>query len=122
MIDKLIIGPQRRSEIIATVRGEPYTEEGAPDNSHPAAIRRWAHEVHLWRRSLAVCTYSPMVIRAVIEVWDKDPLIPSWIVLRSQNGKDTPLLDVKSPEWLAHFAIEDLYMMHEFDAVLNGDA
>ena len=111
MISKLILGP---------VNNRYADETGSPHETHPRQIREWVEQAYANKRNLVVCTFSPTVIRAVIDAWDKDPLTFSRIVLRSDDGKDTPLLDVKDAQWLAHFAIEDLYLRGEFDAALDG--
>lgn len=117
MIDKLVIGPMHD--------GPDRPLEELPSASlvhlaHPHRIREWVERIHTSKEGRwTVCTFSPTVIRAVIYFWDKDPLTFSRIILRSDSGKDTPLLDVFNPTWLAHFGIEDLYMNGEFDRFLR---
>jgi hypothetical protein len=110
VITKLVIGSSRHD----------VTETSCPvDRGHPHTIRAWVETIHSSKTQWTVCSFSPTVIAAVIYAWDKDPLLFDWIILRSDTGKDTPLLDARNREWLAHFAIEDLYMRGEFDEFLR---
>jgi hypothetical protein len=107
VITKLIIGPAR----------EPG-EYASPLAEHPYELHKWVALMDGLREPHTICTYSPTVIH---QVWAllrefEDPF--THVTLR--GVRDVPLLDVKTPEWLAHFAIEDLYIHGEFDAVLKG--
>jgi hypothetical protein len=113
VITKLVIGPLKSGAV---------DETNSPHEAHPRHIREWVEQCDASKTCWTVCTFSPTVIRAVIDAWDKDPETFSRIVLRSDDGKATSLLDVKTPNWLAHFAIEDLYIHGEFDEFLKGDS
>lgn len=110
MIAGLVIGPV----------GQAMTETDSPHEAHPHQIRAWVEAVHARETAWIVCTYSPVVIAAVIRIWNDGPAAYARILLRADDGAATPLLEVKDAEWLEHFTVEDLYVHGEFDDVLRG--
>lgn len=84
----------------------------------PSYIRRVIDHRYAAAEVYAICTWSPMVIHAVMAIFERDP---SRVVLRRRGGVDVPLLDVKDAGWLAHFNLADLFMRGEFDHIFDYD-
>ena len=116
MIAKLVIGPAR----------EPG-EIPSPLVGHPRSLSAWTRMIHADNEAhlaAVVCTYAPAVIREACRLWREDVVgVHHRIVLRGwrEGRRDVCLTDVRTPDWLAHFQIEDLYLHGEFDAFLDDE-
>jgi len=87
-----------------------------PENAlHPFAIKALLERMREWasRRSVTVllATHSPVIINAFDEC-------PEQLFVMDPGRTTCPIsvVDLKDRDWLAHFALGDLYMREEFGA------
>jgi predicted ATPase len=92
-----------------------------PENAlHPHAIKLLLERMRAWsrRRSVTVllATHSPVIIN------DFDTR-PEQLFVMQQDRPVSPVavIDLKERDWLAHFALGDLYMREEFGAPHDHD-
>jgi len=121
-VAKLVIGPAKLGEIVRK-----------DDSELPHVLRAWLNNWHATPTPHVVATYSPVIIDGFVRIWGADAL--NYIVLRKPRlGPaapsamiepnlciDTPLLVAKDRNWLAHFAISDLYMRGELNPWLTNN-
>ncbi len=112
MISRVVLGPPDAREF-------PLS-----DSADPRAVRSRVRDLHEAREAQVVCTRSALVLREVVWGWHErgDDDWARRVVLRGASGKEVVLADAFEPAWLAHFAVEDLYLRGEFDDYLSGDA
>jgi predicted ATPase len=92
-----------------------------PENAlHPHAIKLLLERMRAWSRRQSVtvllATHSPVIIND----FDKCPE-QLYVMQQDQPVVPVAVVDLKERDWLAHFALGDLYMREEFGAP-NGDA
>jgi predicted ATPase len=93
-----------------------------PENAlHPFAIKVILERMRTWsrRRSVTVllATHSPVIINA----FDQCPE-QLFVMEPGQPTCPASVVDLKERDWLAHFALGDLYMREEFGAPQRDEA
>jgi hypothetical protein len=115
MITHLIIGAKARVFELYANRSIIVI----PHEQHPRQSNVAVEEYFESDREVVIATFSPTVIYQVCSRWRSNfDLDYSRIILRHSN-RDTILSTVFEPSWLAHFALEDLYIRGEFDKYLE---
>ncbi len=92
-----------------------------PENAlHPFAIKVLLERMRTWsrRRSVTVllATHSPVIINAFDECPEQ-----LFVMEAGQAACPVAVVDLKERDWLAHFALGDLYMREEFGAPRHDD-
>ncbi len=85
-------------------------------------LRSRIRSLHEARDSFVVQTWSPLVIFEITSRWiraSEGDWLERVCLRRAVTESDVRLVDVREPTWLAHFALEDLYMRREFDDFLG---
>jgi predicted ATPase len=92
-----------------------------PENAlHPYAIRVLLERMRTWARqrsaTVLLATHSPVIINAFDEC-------PEQLFVMEPGRAVNPasVVDLKDRDWLAHFALGDLYMREEFGAQHRDD-
>lgn len=110
-VAKLVIGPAKPGEISRN-----------DCNVLPHVLRQWLRNWHSVLAPSVVATYSPIIIDEFQKIWEAYAF--EFIVLRRPGERnlyiDTPLLQAKPRDWLAHFSIADLYMRDELRQWLSS--
>jgi predicted ATPase len=92
-----------------------------PENAlHPFAIKVLLERMRTWsgRRSVTVllATHSPVIINAFDDCPEQ-----LFVMEPDQQVCPVAVTDLKDRDWLAHFALGDLYMREEFGAPRHDD-
>lgn len=92
-----------------------------PENAlHPFAIKILLERMRAWagRKQVTVllATHSPVIINAFDETPEQ-----LYVMEPGQSPSPRAVVDIKERDWLAHFALGDLYMREEFGAPRHDD-
>jgi predicted ATPase len=92
-----------------------------PENAlHPFAIKALLERMRAWSRKRSVtvllATHSPVIMNAFDECPEQ-----LFVMEPGRPPCPTAVVDLKERDWLAHFALGDLYMREEFGAPQRDD-
>jgi predicted ATPase len=105
----------------STDRGEVIAIDEPENALHPFAIKVLLDRMRAWSRQRSVtvllATHSPVIINAFDECPEQ-----LFVMDPGQPACPVAVVELKERDWLAHFALGDLYMREEFGAPQRDEA